>query len=153
MPAETPLDDLVERLIARFDCPVVAAGGLATANDVRRVRCLGATAAQIGTALLLAHEAGTNPVHRAALADPQFSQAVLTRAFTGRYARSLRNRFIDEHERHAIDGFPEVAIMTAPVQAAAVRVGDPHGTSLWAGTRFHHAKPASAADIVAELVA
>jgi nitronate monooxygenase len=152
-PAETPLDDLVDRLITRFDCPVVAAGGLATANDVRRVRCLGATAAQIGTAFLLADEAGTNPVHRAALSDPQFSQTVLTRAFTGRYARSLRNGFIDEYERNAINGFPEVARMTAPVQAAAVRAGDPHGTSLWAGTSFRHAKPGSAADIMGELAA
>jgi nitronate monooxygenase len=152
-PANIPLDDLLDKLIARFDCPVVAAGGLATANDVRRVRCLGATAAQIGTALLLADEAGTNPVHRAALSDPQFSQTVLTRAFTGRYARALRNRFIDEHEQNAIYGFPEVARMTAPVLAAAVRAGDPHGTSLWAGTAFQDARTGSAVDIVRELAA
>ncbi len=75
-------------------------------------------------------------MHRAALRDPQFDQTVITRVFTGRYARALRNRFIDEHERDAIYGFPEVARMTAPVLAAAVRTGDPHGTSLWAGTAF-----------------
>jgi nitronate monooxygenase len=152
-PAEVPLDDLVDKLIARFDCPVVAAGGLASANDVRRVRCAGATAAQIGTALLLTDEAGTNPVHRSALSDPQFTQTVLTRAFTGRYARALRNRFIDEHEANAIYGFPEVAKMTAPVQAAAVKIGDPHGTSLWAGTSFQHARTGSAVDVVRELAA
>jgi nitronate monooxygenase len=152
-PAVDPLDALVDKLITRVDCPVVAAGGIATATDVRRVRCAGATAAQVGTALLLADEAGTNPVHRAALCDPQFDQTVLTRAFTGRYARSLRNRFIDEHEQDAIHGFPEVAKMTAPVQAAAVQAGDPHGTSLWAGTAFRHAKAGSAVDIVRELAA
>ena len=152
-PADDPLDDLVAALIAGVDCPVVAAGGLATAADVKRVRGIGATAAQIGTALLLADEAGTNPVHRAALCDPQFDQTVITRAFTGRYARALRNRFIDEHEQDAIFGFPEVARMTAPVQAAAARIGDPHGTSLWAGTAFRHAKAGSAVDIVRELAA
>ena len=152
-PADGPLDDLVAALIAGLDCPVVAAGGLATAADVRRVRDIGATAAQIGTALLLADEAGTNPVHRAALQDPQFTQTVLTRAFTGRYARALQNRFIDEHEQHAIFGFPEVAHMTAPVHAAAVRAGDPHGTSLWAGAGFRRAKTGSAVDIVRELAA
>ncbi len=78
---------------------------------------------------------------------------MITRAFTGRYARALRNRFIDEHEQDAIFGFPEVARMTAPVQAAAVRIGDPHGTSLWAGTAFRHAKTGSAVDIVRELAA
>jgi nitronate monooxygenase len=153
VPAGVPLDDLVAALIAGVDCPVVAAGGLATASDVRRVRSVGATAAQVGTALLLADEAGTNRVHRAALRDPQFDQTVITRAFTGRYARALRNRFIDEHEQDAIFGFPGVARMTAPVQAAAVRVGDPHGTSLWAGTAFRHAKTGSAVDIVHELAA
>ena len=152
-PADDPLDDLVAALIAGFDCPVVAAGGLATAADVKRVRGVGATAVQLGTALLLADEAGTNPVHRAALCDPQFTQTVITRAFTGRYARALRNRFIDEHEQDAIFGFPEVAKMTAPVQAAAVRIGDPHGTSLWGGTAFRHAKTGSAVDIVRELAA
>jgi nitronate monooxygenase len=152
-PADDPLDDLVAALVAGLDCPVVAAGGLATAGDVKRVRGVGATAAQIGTGLLLADEAGTNPVHRAALCDPQFDQTVITRAFTGRYARALRNRFIDEHERDAISGFPEVARMTAPVLAAAMRVGDPHRTSLWAGTAFRNAKTGSAVDIVRELAA
>jgi nitronate monooxygenase len=152
-PADDPLDDLVAALIAGVDCPVVAAGGLATATDVRRVRSVGATAAQVGTALLLSDEAGTNPVHRAALCDPQFDKTVMTRAFTGRYARALRNRFTDEHERDAISGFPGIALMTAPILAAAVRSGDPHGTSLWAGTAFRQAKKGSAVDIVRELAA
>jgi len=147
MPTE-PLEDLVSALIKVSDRPVVAAGGIAIAADVRSVRCLGATAAQIGTALLLADEAGTNPVHRAALTDPQFDATVLTRCFTGRYGRALRNRFIDDHEADAIYGFPEVAGITAAIQAAAVRAGDPHGTSLFAGTAFREAMTGPAADIV-----
>jgi nitronate monooxygenase len=153
LPVDDPLDDLVAALIARLDCPVVAAGGLATSADVARVRSVGATAAQIGTALLLADEAGTDPVHRAALRDPQFDQTVFTRVFTGRFARALRNRFIDEHEQHAIFGFPEVAGITAPLRAAAVKLGDPHGASLWAGTAFRQTKTGSAADIVRSLAA
>jgi nitronate monooxygenase len=153
LPGNAPLYDLVAALIAGLDCPVVAAGGLATTSDVRRLREVGATAVQIGTALLLTDEAGTNPVHRAALRDPQFDRTVLTRVFTGRYARALRNRFIDDHERDAIYGFPEVAKMTAPVLSAAVKAGDPHGTSLWAGTAFRDAKTGSAVDIVRELAA
>lgn len=151
LPAATPLDDLVAALIAHSDRPVVAAGGLATAADVRRVRCLGATAAQIGTALLLADEAGTDPVHRAALRSAKFDRTVITRSFTGRYARSLHNRFIDKYEPAAVCCFPEVAKMTAPIQAAAVRAGDPHGTSLWAGTEFRHTKAGPAVDIIGAL--
>jgi len=150
-PPRDSLDDLVSALAYCFDCPVVAAGGLGTARDVSRVRDAGATAVQLGTAFLLADEAGTNPVHRAALRNPHFTETVMTRAFTGRYARTLRNRFFDDHDPDAIFGFPEVAMMIAPIQAAAVRLGDPHGTALWAGAGFRAAKAAPAADIVREL--
>jgi nitronate monooxygenase len=153
MPPIAALDDLVAALTAKVDCPVVAAGGLATTADVERVRGAGAVAAQIGTALLLADEAGTTAVHRSALRDPQFDQTVVTRVFTGRYARSLRNRFIDEHDQDAIFGFPAVARITGPVLAAAVRNGDSHGTSLWAGIAFKDAETGSAVDIVRKLAA
>ena len=150
-PADDPLDDLVAALTFRFNCPVVAAGGLAAAVDVARVRHSGATAVQIGTALLLADEAGTDPVHRAALRDTQFDETTVTRAFTVRYARALRNRFIDEHEQDATFGFPEIAMMTGPIQAAALKLGDPHGVALWAGAAFKSAKRAPAVDILREL--
>lgn len=150
-PPRDPLDELVTALATCLDCPVVAAGGIATPRDVRRLRDAGATAVQVGTALLLTDEAGTNPVHRAALRDPQFTQTVVTRAFTGRYARALRNRFIDHHEADAIFGFPQVAMMTAPIQAAAMKLGDPHGAALWAGAAFQHVKTGSAVDLVREL--
>jgi nitronate monooxygenase len=152
-PPVARLDDLVAALTAKVDCPVVAAGGLATTADVERVRGAGAVAAQVGTALLLADEAGTTAVHRSALRDPQFDQTVVTRVFTGRYARSLRNRFIDEHDQDAILGFPAVAKITGPILAAAVRNGDPHGTSLWAGIAFKDAETGSAVDIVRKLAA
>jgi nitronate monooxygenase len=147
-PPDDPLDDLVTTLVACFDCPVVAAGGVGTRSDVRRLRHAGATAVQVGTALLLSDEAGTNQVHRRALHDPRFAQTAVTRVFTGRYARALRNRFIEQHEADAIFGFPEVAMLTAPLQAAALKVGDPHGVALWSGAGFRHARSGPAADIV-----
>ncbi|MCV7028007.1 nitronate monooxygenase [Mycobacterium sherrisii] len=150
-PPGEPLDDLVSALAACFDCPIIAAGGLATAAAVRRMRAAGAAAVQVGTAFLLADEAGTNPVHRAALRDPRFTETVLTRAFTGRYARALRNRFVDKHEAHAIFGFPEVAMITGPIQAAAVKLGDPHGVGMWTGAAYRHARSGPAADIVRQL--
>jgi nitronate monooxygenase len=112
----------------------------------------GAAAGQFGTAFLLADEAGTNPVHRAALTDGAFTQTVVTRAFTGRYARALRNRFIDDHDAQAVAGFPNVAFLTGPVLAAAAKCGDPQRTSLWAGTAFGQASSAPAAAIVAKLL-
>jgi nitronate monooxygenase len=150
-PPVSTLDDLVAALAACFDCPVIAAGGVGDRDDVRRLRDAGAAAVQIGTAFLLADEAGTNPVHRAALRDPRFTETVMTRAFTGRHARALRNAFIEKHESDAVFGFPEVAAITAPIQAAAVKLRDPHGVAMWAGTAFRRARTGPAADIVREL--
>jgi nitronate monooxygenase len=150
-PPTQPLAQLLRATTVGLDVPVIAAGGLMTAVDVADVLASGAVAAQLGTAFLLADEAGSSPVHRAALQDPQFTETAVTRCFSGRYARGLRNRFISEHDADAPFGYPEIHYLTSPVRAAAVRAGDPHGTNVWAGTGFQKAKAASVADIMSAL--
>lgn len=150
-PSEQSLEDLIASIRAAVDVPVVAAGGLMTAADIQLVRHAGAVAAQLGTAFLLADEAGSSPVHRAALRDPQFTETAVTRSFSGRYARGLRNRFIVEHEADAPFGYPEVHYLTSPVRAASVRAGDPHAVNIWAGTGFRQANTGSVADIIGAL--
>lgn len=149
-PADQSLEDLVDT-VSRLGRPVIAAGGLATAGAVSAILSRGAVAAQVGTSLLLADEAGTNAVHRAALASADFTETVITRAFSGRYARGLRNDFTIRFDAAAPFGYPEVNQLTSPLRKAAVAAGDPHGTNLWAGTAFSLAKPRPAAEIVAEL--
>jgi len=151
-PDPRSLDDLLGEIRHRVELDIMAAGGLTGPAEVGRVLDMGAIAAQCGTAFLLADEAGTDPVHRRALRDPRFTQTVVTRAFTGRYARSLRNEFIDNHDAEAVSGFPEVAMLTAPVLAAAAAAGDPQGISLWAGTAFRSATAGPAASILAGLL-
>jgi nitronate monooxygenase len=150
-PATQPLGELLAEVKAAVDVPVVAAGGLMTAADVGGVLAAGAAAVQLGTAFLLADEAGSSPVHRAALQDRQFTETAVTRAFSGRYARGLRNRFIDEHEAQAPFGYPEIHWLTSPLRQASVRAGDPEAVNIWAGTGFRQARTGSVADIMAEL--
>lgn len=153
-PGSDSLDDLLAEIRhAHGDVPLVAAGGLGTAADVAGVLGAGAAAAQVGTALLLASEAGTNPTHRAALTNPEFGNTVVTCAFSGRYARSLENDFTCAFENVAPVGYPEIHHMTTPIRAAAVAVDDPHGTSLWAGTAYRTVRPGPAAEIIADLAA
>jgi nitronate monooxygenase len=152
LPPTQPLDQLLRATTIALDVPVIAAGGLMTATDVADVLVSGAVAAQLGTAFLLADEAGSSPVHRAALRDPQFTETAVTRCFSGRYARGLRNRFIDEHDRQAPLGYPEIHYLTSPVRAASVRAGDPHAVNIWAGTGFKKAIAGSVAEIMASLV-
>lgn len=151
-PNAEPLAELLVAVADRLSVPVIAAGGLMTADDVSRVLAAGAVAAQLGTAFLLADEAGSSPVHRKALKDPQFTETSVTKSFSGRYARGLRNRFIDQHEAQAPFGYPEIHYLTGPLRAAAVRAGDPHGTNVWAGTGFASIQTGSVADIMARLV-
>jgi nitronate monooxygenase len=150
-PATQPLGELLAEVKAAVDVPVAAAGGLMTAVDVGAVLAAGAVAAQLGTAFLLADEAGSSPVHRAALQDRRFTETVVTRVFSGRYARGLRNRFIDEHEAEAPLGYPEIHWLTSPLRQASVRARDPEAINIWAGTGFHHARTGSVAGIMAEL--
>jgi nitronate monooxygenase len=150
-PASQPLEALLAEVVAAVEVPVVAAGGLMTADDVAGVLAAGAVAAQLGTAFLLADEAGSSPVHRAALQDPTFTETAVTRAFSGRYARGLRNRFIEEHEAEAPFGYPEIHWLTSPVRAASVRADDPHAVNVWAGIGFRAARTGSVAEIIGGL--
>lgn len=150
-PGSESLPQLLDRIGSSHDVPLIAAGGLGTAEDVAAVLRGGAVAGQIGTALLLSDEAGTNPAHRVALKNPEFDSTLVTRAFSGRYARGLANNFTRLLDHVAPLGYPEVNQMTKPIRAAAVEANDPHGTNLWAGTAYRQARSGPAADIVASL--
>jgi nitronate monooxygenase len=126
------------------DVPLVASGGIATAAAVRAALALGASAAQVGTAFLRAPEAGTSRPHRDALASDTPTE--LTRAFSGRLARGIRNRFLDEH-RDAPIAYPEIHHVTAPVRAQARRDGDASLINLWAGEAHALAEERPAAEI------
>jgi nitronate monooxygenase len=148
-PGDAGLVALLGLVRAATDLPLIAAGGIMTAAGVRAVLALGAVAAQCGTAFLLADEAGTSAPHRAALADPA-ATTTLTRAFSGRWARGIRNRFLVEHA-DAPAGYPAINHVTRPLRAAAARAGDAGGINLWAGQAFPLARPGPAAGILAGL--
>jgi nitronate monooxygenase len=152
-PGSESLHQLLDRIRSAHDVPLIAAGGLGTAEDVAGVLRRGAVAAQVGTALLLSDEAGTNAAHRGALKNPEFSDTLVTRAFSGRYARGLANNFTRLLDHVAPLGYPEVNQMTSPIRRAAVEADDPHGTNLWAGTAYRQARSGPAADIIASLAA
>ncbi|MDD4867984.1 MAG: nitronate monooxygenase, partial [Mycobacterium sp.] len=151
-PNRDSLHQLITRMRSAHDVPVIAAGGLGTARDIAAVLHRGAVAAQVGTALLLSDEAGTNAAHRTAMKNPIFGTTVVTRAFSGRYARGLENDFTRLLDNVAPLGYPEVNQMTSPIREAAAALQDPNGIPLWAGTSFKEARHGPVADIIASLV-
>lgn len=150
-PGSESLHQLLDRIGSAHDVPLIAAGGLGTVEQIAAVLRRGAVAAQVGTALLLSEEAGTHSAYRVALKNPEFDSTVVTRAFSGRYARGLANNFTRLLDHVAPLGYPEVNQMTKPIRAAAVEMEDPHGTNLWAGEAYRQARSGPAADIVTAL--
>lgn len=146
----TPLLAALAQVRAVCGLPLVAAGGIAEATDVRAALAAGAVAVQVGTVLLCTPEAGTSSVHRAALLNGRFPETVLTRAFSGRWARGLNNRFAREHP-DAPSGYPEIHHLTAPLRAAARAAGDVEVPNLWAGTGWRQVSTRPAGEVVREL--
>jgi nitronate monooxygenase len=138
--------------IAVLGLPMVAAGGIMTAADVRAVLDAGAVAAQVGTALLCTPEAGTSAPHRDALLGATYADTLVTQAFSGRWARGLANRFAIEHV-DAPGGYPQVHHLTRPLRTAAVAAGDSDVPNLWAGTGWREVRAEPAGDVVHRLTA
>jgi nitronate monooxygenase len=140
---------LLQLLSGAVDLPLVASGGIATGHGVAAVLCAGAAAAQLGSAFMRCPEAGTADVHRDALGRP--GPTAITRAFTGRSARGIVNRFLTEHTDEAPAAYPAVHYLTAPIRAEARRTGDRELLNLWAGQAHELAEEIPAADLVRRL--
>ncbi|MEU8623110.1 nitronate monooxygenase [Streptomyces sp. NPDC048623] len=133
--------------------PIVATGGIMRGRQIAAVLAAGADAAQLGTAFLVCPESGAHPLHKRALTDPLFTHTELTRAFSGRPARGLVNRFLREHGPYAPAAYPEVHHLTAPLRRAAATAGDPQGMALWAGQGHRLARELPAGRLVELLAA
>ena len=149
-PGSTPLPTLLAEVAAVTDLPRIAAGGIATGPAIASVLAAGAAAVQLGTVYLRTPEAGTAAPYRDALAGGRYTETALTRAFTGRVARGLRNAFMDAHPT-APAAYPQLHQLTRPLRAASAASGDPDGMSLWAGTGFRHTTTEPAGELTRRL--
>lgn len=150
-PSGADLLDLVAVVRSQTDVPVVAAGGISTAERAAQVRAAGADAVQVGTALLLTPEAGTGLAYRRALADPTYERTAVTRAYSGRLARGIETDFLRRHHAAAPAVYPEVHHLTVPMRRASAAADRPDLLALWAGTGWRSARAVPAATVVAEL--
>ncbi|MER6384496.1 nitronate monooxygenase [Streptomyces sp. NPDC001250] len=139
---------LVAQVREAVRIPVVAAGGIMRGSQIAAVLAAGASAAQLGTAFLATPESGAQAVHKQALTNPLFARTELTRAFSGRPARALVNRFVREHGPYAPAAYPEINHLTSPLRKAAAKAGDAQGLSLWAGQGHRMARELPAGRLV-----
>ncbi|MFI5792492.1 nitronate monooxygenase [Streptomyces sp. NPDC051677] len=144
---------LIAQVRESVNLPIVAAGGLMRGSQIAAVLAAGASAAQLGTAFLATAESGAHAVHKQALTNPLFVRTELTRAFSGRPARGLVNRFLREHGPYAPAAYPEVHHLTSPLRKAAAKAGDAQGMALWAGQGHRLARELPAGRLVEVLAA
>ncbi|MEV3991163.1 nitronate monooxygenase [Streptomyces sp. NPDC049837] len=144
----TGLLSLIPLVREAVPLPVVAAGGLMRGNQIAAVLAAGAEAAQLGTAFLVCPESGAHALHKQAMTNPLFVRTELTRAFSGRPARGLVNRFMHEHGPYAPAAYPEVHHLTSGLRKAAAKAGDPQGMALWAGQGHRMARDLPAGRLV-----
>jgi nitronate monooxygenase len=140
------------RLVAGItDVPLIASGGLFDGAGIAAVLVAGAAAAQLGTAFMLCPEAATSPAHRLAIESE--AETDVTRAFTGRRARGIVNRFMRTHESAAPSAYPEIHHLTSPLRAAAKAANDPDGFHLWAGQTHARSRAIPASNLMDALAA
>ena len=126
---------LVPQVVDRVGVPVIAAGGIGDARGVIAALALGAEGVQMGTVFLVCEESGASRLHREALLGPEAGYTGLTRGFTGRLARGLRNRLMEELNRNGTDflPYPLQRGLVRNLSVAAEAAGRADLMPLWAG--------------------
>lgn len=142
---------LVSACVAALKVPVIAAGGIADGAALASVLTLGAAAAQMGTAFLLAPECSIAAPWRAELAGKTCDDSRLTRAFSGRFARGLENRFMREMADKDIPPYPIQNALTQELRAQAGKAGRADMLSLWAGQGVHAARQGGTGELVSQI--
>lgn len=146
---------LLPQLVVALDVPVIAAGGIADTRGVAAAQALGAAGVQVGTAYLLCDESRVSQLHRQALQSPAAHNTALTTLFSGRPARGIVNRLIQElgPRPDAVPKFPLAGNAISVLRAKAESQGLDHYSPLWAGQNVSGCRSIPAAELTAALTA
>jgi nitronate monooxygenase len=142
---------LVRQIVGSVRVPVLAAGGIMDGAGIRAALALGAAGVQLGTAFMDCPEAGTAKAHRRALWSESARVTTITRAFSGRPARGIRNRFVECFERIEPAPFPQQQQLTADIRAAAAAAERVDLMQMWAGQAASLVRSMPAAELVETL--
>jgi nitronate monooxygenase len=144
---------LTPQLADAVDIPVIAAGGIMDGRGIVAALALGAAGAQLGTAFLAGPESAAPPAHKAALLSGTV-ETVVTRAFSGKPVRAIRNRLVDELAAHEAElpPYPIQNGLTRDIRQAATRQGRPEYMGMWAGQAAALSRDLPAGELVATLV-
>ena len=126
---------LIPQIADKLKIPIIAAGGIADGRGIAAALTLGADAVQIGTAFLACEESNATPEHKAKLFSEDAKYTVLTKMFTGRLARSIRNKLSSEMRAHEYDfaPYPIQRMFFNTLRTAAINRGRTDLANFWSG--------------------
>jgi nitronate monooxygenase len=145
---------LVPQVADAVDIPVIASGGIMDGRGIAASLILGASAVQMGTAFLVTEESGADEAWKQALLRSDETSTALTRTFSGKFARGVRNEFMEIMEpfEAEVASYPIHNQITGPIRSAAKRQSNPEFMSLWGGQGVRMARGLQAGELVRALV-
>ncbi|MED3574053.1 NAD(P)H-dependent flavin oxidoreductase [Cytobacillus praedii] len=144
---------LIPQVADAVHTPVVAAGGIMDARGYAAAMALGAKGVQLGTAFLTCKESGAAEIYKQTLLNSTEEQTTFTKAFSGKLARGIGNRFIHEMADQRSMPFPLQNDLTASIRKKAAMLKQPEFMSLWAGQGVRMVKETTVKQLMEELLA
>ncbi|MCM3567773.1 nitronate monooxygenase family protein [Neobacillus mesonae] len=148
------LMSLIPQSADYISIPIIAAGGIMDGRGLLAAQFLGAQAVQMGTAFLVCEESGANQLHKEAILKAKEDQVVMTKTFSGKMARGVKNRFIEKlhaNEDHLPD-YPVQNALTKSIRKAAAQSKNPDYMSLWSGQSPRMASQTTAGQLIENIV-
>ena len=146
-----PIRDLIKQVVGTIQIPTIAAGGIMTRQHIDEMLALGVEAVQVGTALLTADECSVSEYHKEAILNSKEVGTCLTRAFTGKPARGLKNTFTQQLEHAVVAPYPVQHHLTTKIRQVSAKNGRPEYLSLWMGENSYMARRATTKEIIDSL--
>ncbi|MBC9796788.1 NAD(P)H-dependent flavin oxidoreductase [Sinomicrobium weinanense] len=144
---------LLAQVYDSVDVPLIYAGGVYNAKTLLAAKTLGAQGVQIGSLLLGSAESALQEFEKEKLRNASESDIVLTRSFSGRYARGIKNAFINAVENSGqVLPYPYQNKLTGPLRKTAKAAGNTDFVSIWAGQSLNGFSSASTTDIIRKLI-
>jgi nitronate monooxygenase len=145
---------LIPQVVDNVSIPVVAAGGIMDGRGLIASICLGAKGVQMGTAFLTCIESGAHKLHKEAILNANEDYTILTRSFSGKWARGIKNQFILEMQRHErfLPDFPVQNTLTQDIRKTASAQDNKNFMSLWSGQSPRLAKSQSVSTLINNII-
>ncbi|SHG56329.1 NAD(P)H-dependent flavin oxidoreductase [Flagellimonas flava] len=143
---------LLPKVIEKVSIPVIAAGGITTSNDIKKMFALGASGVQLGTVFLATGESGAPQHHKKRLFSETGYTTTLTKVFTGRYGRVIQSKFVDDHIKTEVAPYPLQSSFLAHLRKKYLERGDMDLMAYWAGQPTSKLKFTKASELFSSLV-